>query len=252
MRINDSTAFLLFVVMALGLAAAGFSSIFSNIFSGNDTPPAASTTQDLQARIGRLEAEVGELRSAALSHLEESKGIGPPVEQDQSDLERRLAALEAMVAPLAASSGGVPGELISAEEIERTRRALTEVRRDEMDTKIAGWIDNERAKSERLLSVIEEKMKLPWQEQQRVREIMTSEADSHAQILEQMWSVEPPTNRAEEEAIAADWDLATTRMKEIRQERDEELQGLLGEERFDQLLDVVRVAHRPSNGQEKP
>jgi hypothetical protein len=95
-------------------------------------------------------------------------------------------------------------------------------------------------------------MNLPWPEQQRVREIMTTEADSHAQILEEMWSVEPPTNRAEEEAMAADWDRATVLMKEIRSERDEELQELLGKERFGELLDVVRAASRPSGGQKNP
>jgi hypothetical protein len=41
--------------------------------------------------------------------------------------------------------------------------------------------------------------------------------------------------RPEKEAIATDWDLATTRIKEIRQQRDEEWQGLLEEERFDPL-----------------
>ncbi len=211
-------------------------------------PPATSSTSPLESRITRLEATVEAMQSEATPAIEES---GVPVETP-SDLERRLDSLEALVARSGVAPAGVPDELISADEIERTRRALAEVRREEMGTRITSWIDKERAKSEQLLAAVEDQMNLPWPEQQRVREIMTTEADSHAQILEEMWSVEPPTNRAEEEAMAADWDRATVRMKEIRRERDEELQGLLGKERFGELLDVVRAASRPSGGQKNP
>lgn len=217
--------------------------------TGTDRPsPATSSTSDLESRITRLEAAVEAMQSGADSAFEES---ALSVE-DPGDLERRLDSLEALVTRSGATPEGVPDELISADEIERTRRALAEVRREEMGTRITSWIDKERAKSEQLLAAVEDQMNLPWPEQQRVREIMTTESDSHAQILEEMWSVEPPTNRAEEEAMATDWDRATVRMKEIRRERDEELQELLGKERFGELLDVVRAASRPTGGQKNP
>ncbi len=242
------TAILLFLILSLGIAGYGF----SNIFDRSETSSTTSSIQDLQSRMADLETEVDALRSAALPPLEPSKAIGSPVTEEQSDLERRLDALEALVAHSGVTAEGVPDEIVSAEEMERTRQALAEVRREEMGTRITSWIDQERAKSEQLLTAVEEKMNLPWREQQRVREIMTTEADQHAQILEEMWSVEPPTNRAEQEAMAADWDRATIGMKEIRLKRDEELQELLGKERFAELLDVVRAASRPAGEQRNP
>ena len=239
---------LFLVPVCLSLVAVGVA-LSKNSTEG--TPPATPSTSNLESRIARLEGEVEGLLAAKDSDFGESKGERPSV-NDQSTLKSRLDALEALVSPLAASSGRAPGEVFSAEEIERTRRALTEVRRDEMGQMISRWIDKERAKSERLLTAVDEKMNLPWHEQKRVHEIMTVEADSHAQILEAMWSVEPPANRTEEEAIAAEWDLATIRMKEIRHKRDEQLQGLLGKERFDELLDVLRAASRPPPSEKIP
>jgi hypothetical protein len=212
-----------------------------------DRPPitTSSSASDHETRITRLEASVETMQSKASSAFEESRVSV----EDPGDLERRLDTLEALVTRSGVPPAGVPDPLISADEIERTRRALAEVRREEMGTRITSWIDKERVKSEQLLAAVEDQMNLPWPEQQRVREIMTTEADSHAQILEEMWSAEPPTNRAEEEAMATDWDRATVRMKEIRRERDEQLQELLGKERFGELLDVVRAASRPAGEQ---
>ena len=213
---------------------------------GHDSAPPVAT-EKLEERISRLEGEVAALRSLSSSESTSVQG-GSSVPVDQESLQRLLATLESLMAPIVANSTNPAGEIAaSAEEIERTRQALAEVRREEMDSRISRWIDKERDKSEQLLAAVEEKMNLPWNELQRVREIMTTESESHGQILQEMWSATPPENRAEEEAIAADWDRATVRMKEIRRVRDEQLKSYLGEERFDELLAVIRGGTRPSS-----
>ena len=91
-------------------------------------PPATSSTSPLESRITRLEATVEAMQSEADSAFEESRVSV----EDPGDLERRLDSLEALVTRSGVTPAGVPDPLISANEIERTRRALAEVRREEM------------------------------------------------------------------------------------------------------------------------
>ena len=79
---------------------------------------------------------------------------------------------------------------------------------------------------------------------------MSEESSSHAGILEEMWSMDDPTSRSEEEALALEWDQATLRMKQIRLERDQQLESLLGRERFDQLLKIVQPVRRSNDEQQ--
>ena len=231
--------------LGLSLVAVGIALSRSSIGGTSASTPSNS---NLESRIAQLEEELEMLLSARRPETNQSNGKGLSGDSS-SEVESRLEALEALVSPLISPPGSPAEETFTAEEIERTRRALAEVRREEMGEMISRWIDKEREKSDRLLTTVEEKLNLPWHEQKRVREIMTDEADSHAQILEEMWSIKPPANRFEEEAIAAQWDLATIRMKEIRHKRDEELHGLLGKKRFDELLELLRLANRPQGSQ---
>ncbi|MDG1456047.1 MAG: hypothetical protein P8R38_07550, partial [Planctomycetota bacterium] len=57
-------------------------------------------------------------------------------------------------------------------------------------------------------------------------------------------------SRSEEEALALEWDQATLRMKQIRLERDQQLESLLGRERFDQLLKIVQPVRRSNDEQQ--
>ncbi len=225
-----------------------------------DSAPAANPKAQgskLEERIMTLEAEVAALRTEITAAELAAGGDRPAI--DTAGLEARITALEQAMAAVLASTGGAPAEgvfalgslddapagAVTEQELERTRRAIAELRREELASKLGGWIDKESARSEKVLAAIEEKLQLPYRDMERVRALFTEETEAHAAIMEELWSRDPPKNRAEEEAIAADWDTASARMKEIRIERDAALETLLGAEQFEVLQVTVKAASRP-------
>lgn len=234
-------------IIALCLSLIALAISFSGRNSDSDRPEKTAVS-DQGSRLLRIEEEIARLREQMNSTAAQN-GTAEPI-NDVSRLVSRLEALEARAVSSAAIPEELKDEAISVEEMARTRRAIAEVRRSEMDARVARWVEKERQKSERLLADIEEQLNLPWAEQERVRLIMSEESSSHAGILEEMWSMDDPTSRSEEEALALEWDQATLRMKQIRLERDQQLESLLGRERFDQLLKIVQPVRRSNDEQQ--
>ena len=207
-----------------------------------------STEEALLAeRLDSLEQKIRDLRAefTALEIAATPNTIGSP---SALPLEARLSAIEEALEPaLARGLGPSKRELeeaVTQEELDRTRRAIAAVRREELGVKLEGWIAKEQARSTSVLDAIEQKLSLPPSTMQRVRDLFAEETEAHASILDEMWSREPPQTRAEEEAIATDWDTATIEMKTVRRDRDAALEELLGEEQFQELQTVVNSVER--------
>lgn len=155
-----------------------------------------------------------------------------PAKAAAPSVDDRLRALEEVVEVLAGPPGSTPGSEVSLQETQRTRQALEQIEREDMQARVARWVAKERDESNALVSALDKRIALSSEERAALEKIAADEIEQHGRMLDELWGAEPPGDATEKKRMAERWDEVVARMRELRSERDKKFEELLGAERY--------------------
>lgn len=149
---------------------------------------------------------------------------------DWTELERRVANLEQESATVTEADTKPADE---PESIERTRKAIREIKREDASRWAVGRIEGAEKARPVVLERVRARMRLTRVQSNQLEEIFNAQSDRQAALLDRLLTEDPPASDIERGQIFGE-------LKMSGHETDEQVRELLG----DEAVDTIRVIQK--------